>query len=43
MSEQEITARVVVAALLVVAVGGLGVYETGNTEAYEPRHAAPED
>ncbi|TFV91421.1 hypothetical protein [Blastococcus sp. CT_GayMR16] len=42
ISEQEITARVVVASLLTGAVGGLTVWATGNTRPYG-EHAADAD
>lgn len=40
LSTADLTVRGVVAALLTGAVGGLAVWATGNTEPYEPRHAA---
>ncbi|TFV83172.1 hypothetical protein [Blastococcus sp. CT_GayMR16] len=43
LSDQPITWRVMLASLLVGALAGLGVYETGNTEEYEPRHAVVQD
>lgn len=39
LSTADITARGVVAAVLTGVIGGLGVYSTGNTAPYEPRHA----
>lgn len=43
VSDQDIDARVVVAALLTGAVAGLSVWGLGNTEPYEPRHAARDE
>lgn len=41
LSTADLTPRGVVAACLTGAIGGLTVWATGNTEPYEPRHAAP--
>lgn len=41
VSDQPLTARVLLASALVGLIGGLSTYEVGNTERYEPRHAAP--
>lgn len=38
-----ITARVVVGCVLAGAIAGFTVWATGNTEPYEPRHAASAD
>ena len=43
LSDQDITGRGVVAALLSGLVAGLAVYEACNTEPYEPRHAEREE
>lgn len=39
-SDIPITARVIVGCLLAGSIAGLTVWATGNTEPYEPRHAA---
>lgn len=39
LSNQDITGRGLVGALLAGMVAGLAVYEASNTEPYEPRHA----
>lgn len=41
VSDQPITGRTIVGCLLTGAIAGLTVWITGNTEPYEPRHAAP--
>jgi hypothetical protein len=42
-SDQPITGRLVVGCLLAGAIAGLSVWSTGNTDVYEPRHAAAEE
>lgn len=41
VSDTPISLRLVVGCLLTGLIAGLGTYEVGNTERYEPRHAAP--
>lgn len=40
VSDQPLSWRVLIASGLVGLIGGMATYETGNTEPYEPRHAA---
>lgn len=41
VSDQPITARVLIASVLVGLIAGLSTYELGNTKEYTPRHTAP--
>ena len=43
VSDTPITLRLVVGCLLTGLIAGLGTYEVGNTQPYEPRHAAAEE
>lgn len=43
VSDQPLSWRVFLAAAMTGVIAGLSTYEVGNTEPYEPRHAARDE